>query len=97
MNPFRTLIDQLPGAPKAALHDQVIEIEYTVTRVYRPRGKTLEMIRALRAQGGPMTSTELGAAVGVDTKQVPSLLAVPLGAGLVTLDCAESPVKWEAR
>lgn len=95
MNPFSSLITQLPSS--TARRGQVIEAEYTVTRVYRPTGHALSMIQALRARGGPMTSAELGVAVGVDTKQVPSLLAVPLRTGLVTLDCAETPVKWESR
>jgi hypothetical protein len=96
MDPFRSLISQLPAPRKTAPRDEAIEVEYTITRTYRPRGKTLTMIRALRAHGAPMTSAELGSAAGVETKQVPSMLAIPLRVGLVTLDCGDQPVKWEA-
>lgn len=93
MNPFSSLITQLPS--RVARRDQVIEAEYTVTRVYRPAGKALAMIRALRTHG-PMTSSELAEAAGVATKQVPSLLAKALKTGLVDQVECDTPVKWEA-
>lgn len=97
MDPFSSLISQLPVPRKTAPHcDETIEVEYTVTRIYRPRGKTLAMIRALRSSASPMTSAELGAACGVEPKQVPSLLAMPLRLDIVTLDYSELPMKWEA-
>ena len=96
MDPFGSLIGQLPAQRKTAPRNEAIEVEYTVTRIYRPRGKTLAMIRALRARGEPMTSAELGAACGVEPKQVPSLLAMPLRLDIVTLDYSELPMKWEA-
>lgn len=98
MDPFSSLISQLPVPRKTAPHrDETIEVEYTVTRTYRPRGKTLAMIRALRASATPMTNAELGAAIGVETKQVSSLLATPLRIGLVTVNTSiTEPLKWEA-
>ena len=93
MNPFSSLITQLPSRPTR--RDQVIEATYTVTRTYRPMGKALTMIRALRTHG-PMTSSALAAAAGVSAKQVPSLLAKALKTGLVDQVECDTPVKWEA-
>lgn len=97
MDPFGSLIGQLPAPRKTAPRNEAIEVEYTVTRIYRPRGKTLAMIRALRSSASPMTNAELGAAVGVEAKQVSSLLATALRVGLVTINTSiTEPLKWEA-
>lgn len=84
MNPFASLIAQLEPTPPLRRKQQPIEVEYTITRTYRPRGTTLHMLNTLRDRG-PMTSAELAIASGVPARTVPSMLRTAATIGLVQL------------
>ncbi len=71
-----------------------IEAQVTSSRFYRPKGKVLAMIRALRVNG-PMTVPALSRVADCESRQLTSLLKIAVSAGLCQRRVGP-PARWEA-
>ena len=67
-------------------------VPMTTTRTYRPKGKTLAVLIALRA-GGPMTAAALATVASCPAKQIWRFLEIPVANGLVKR-IEGRPVLW---
>lgn len=82
------LEDEPPTEPPAEF-----AVAVTKTRTYRPKGKTLDVLIALRDRG-PMTAAALAAVARVPAKQVWRFIDIPVAHGIIRR-IEGRPVLWE--
>lgn len=87
-----TPADEIEDEPRTATAAD-FAVAVTKTRTYRPKGKTLDVLIALRDRG-PMTSAELATVARVKAKHVWRFLDVPVAHGIVRRINGR-PTLWE--